>query len=604
MTFRSLRFFKAALLLLLFAAPHAAALAGQVVVPPGGTPLLPAGDAALGAFTVTGQAGGAQSERVAVIGQPFAQALRLRTKTRPAEVYSLQLAGAPAAPVKKGDVLLATFFVRAVEGGQAETGEARTEFVFERTSAPHTKAVTLGVAIPRGQWRRIDVPFKAVEDLAANQARISFRLGYVPQVFELASVSLVNYQNKVALKDLPRTRASYAGREPDAPWRKEALARIEKIRKGDLRVNVVDNNKPVSDAVITLRMKKHAFPFGSAVAAEMLLKTGPDADKYRNLVATHFNRVVLENDLKWPNYEANPERARKGVAWLREHNIAVRGHTLVWPAWRWLPRDLPGLKNNKAALKKRIEDHIKSEAGALRGQLVAWDVVNEPFRNHDLMDILGDSAMIDWFRLARATDSAPQLFLNDYPPLDGEAVGSNPHLDNFAKNIEFLKNNGAPISGIGFQCHFGGSPIPPARLLSGLDVFSRFGLPITATEFDINTTDEALQADYLRDFMTALFSHPSVDGIMMWGFWEGRHWLPDAALWRKDWTLKPSGQAWLDLVTKTWWTSADGRTDQIGAFAARGFLGDYEITVTAGGRTKIMPATLAAGGTTVRVALD
>jgi GH35 family endo-1,4-beta-xylanase len=254
-------------------------------------------------------------------------------------------------------------------------------------------------------------------------------------------------------------------------------------------------------------MKRHAFPFGSAVAADALLGTGPDNDKYRELVPKLFNRVVMENDLKWEQWEQNPERAKQGVAWLRERGIEVRGHTLVWPAWRWLPRDLPALKDDKAALSKRIRDHITGVVGAMRGQLVEWDVINEPYANHDLMDILGRDAMIDWFRLTKATDSKPRLFLNDYPPLDGAAI-NNAHLDHFYNTIAYLKQNGAPIEGIGFQGHFGAGVIPPTRVLSALDRFAAFGLPIAITEFDINTTDEALQADYTRDFYIACFSHP------------------------------------------------------------------------------------------------
>jgi hypothetical protein len=66
---------------------------------------------------------------------------------------------------------------------------------------------------------------------------------------------------------------------------------------------------------------------------------------------------------------------------------------------------------------------------------------------------------------------------------------------------------------------------------------------------------------------------------MIWGFWEGRHWRPDAALWRKDWSLKPNGRVWTELTRKTWWTDEQGKTDRRGRWSTRGFLGDYEIEV-------------------------
>ena len=135
------------------------------------------------------------------------------------------------------------------------------------------------------------------------------------------------------------------------------------------------------------------------------------------------------------------------------------------------------------------------------------------------------------------------------------------------------------------QAHFGLQMTPPEELFERLNGFAAFGLPLAITEFDVNTTDERLQADYLRDFLTVAFSHPAVSSFLMWGFWEGMHWLPDAALYRQDWSLKPNGQVWRDLVLKTWWTNANGRTDRNGVFTTRGFLGEYEISATANGKT-------------------
>jgi hypothetical protein len=82
----------------------------------------------------------------------------------------------------------------------------------------------------------------------------------------------------------------------------------------------------------------------------------------------------------------------------------------------------------------------------------------------------------------------------------------------------------------------------------------------------------------------------------MWGFWEGRHWLPAAAMYRRDWTLKPNGQAWIDLVKKQWWTTANGQTDTLGQFRTRAFHGDYQVTVTLpNGKKKIVTPKLVKG---------
>ena len=38
-------------------------------------------------------------------------------------------------------------------------------------------------------------------------------------------------------------------------------------------------------------------------------------------------------------------------------------------------------------------------------------------------------------------------------------------------------------------------------------------------------------------------------------------------------------------VRKRWWTDEQGKTDASGSHKTRGFLGDYEITATYGGKT-------------------
>ena len=88
------------------------------------------------------------------------------------------------------------------------------------------------------------------------------------------------------------------------------------------------------------------------------------------------------------------------------------------------------------------------------------------------------------------------------------------------------------------------------------------------------------------------------------GFWEGAHWRPRAALWNGDWTIRPHGQAWLDLVTKEWWTNLDGVTDARGRFTARGFCGDYEVTVEHGGKTVSRRVALPQAGTNAVLAVS
>ena len=543
--------------------------------------------------------GDASVEAVPVQGQFFATAARITVRKPPSEPYYLQLNAFIPASIHKGDAMLATFWARSI---QSESGEAVFEMICEQSRDPYTKSSEF-LAVTDSDWRQFTVPFKAAGSYAPGQAQMNFRLGYAAQTLEIGGVTLADYGKKTRLESLPFSGTNYPGCTPGASWRKAAAERIDRIRKADIRIVVTDGaGVPIPGARVVVAMTKHAFGFGSAVAASNLLGTGPDSDRYRDTVKRLFNKVVLESDLKWPNWQADRRPAMQATQWLRDNGLDVRGHNLVWPSWRWLPRSLDDDRDDPHALRKKVDDHITDEVTTMKGQLVEWDVLNEPYANHDLQDILGKDSMVEWFKLAHAADPAPLLFVNDYDIL-AEGGTNVAHQDSYEATIRYLLAQGAPLQGIGLQSHFDWDLTPPDRLLEILDRFAKLGLPLESTEFDVDITDWKLQADYFRDFMTVMFSYPRVNAIIMWGFWEGRHWRPNSALFRKDWSVKPNGVVWQDLVLHQWWTNVAGDTDLQGRFSTRGFLGEYRITACVGARNQTVVTTLAPGGREIKVAL-
>jgi hypothetical protein len=120
----------------------------------------------------------------------------------------------------------------------------------------------------------------------------------------------------------------------------------------------------------------------------------------------------------------------------------------------------------------------------------------------------------------------------------------------------------------------------PEDILKRLDAMAELGLPIAITEFDVKATDKRLQGEMLRDAMIAFFSHPSVTGVTMWGFWDAQHWLTDAPLFYQDWTPKPALAQYEKLVFDDWKTQAEGETDAEGRFRFRAFYGKHKATLT------------------------
>ncbi len=556
---------------------------GNSSSPPAPIPELPAGGVdVIGADTFAALQGSSSDavklETITVQGQSFQNAWRV-TGLKPIEQpYFSQLSADTRVVIAKDDVMVVQFWARK---GSAQS--AQTEFVFEQNIDPYSKSTSVGVRLTDA-WTLYSLPFRATSDYASGAGSARFRLGYNNQSFELGGVVVKNYAKTKQIKDLPFLGFSYAGREANAAWRAAAQTRIDQIRKADVRIKVVDSsNQPVPNATVKIQMKRHAFPFGSAVDAERLLGSSSDSQKYKKTILELFNRVVLENDLKWPNWESySRTRVLEALAFFKANDIPVRGHNLIWPCndADCLPTDVPPLLTDKTKLRSRIDAHLVDVLGATKGQIVEWDAVNEPSANKRLDKVLGEDEIAAWFKRAKQLDPTAKLFLNDYGNLGEDNLDVE-----YKRIIKRVLQLGAPLEGIGFQGHFGVKVTPPEELYTRLQDFAALGLPLAITEFDVNTSDEQFQADYLRDFMTVVFSTQGVDSFLMWGFWQGQHWLPDAALYRQDWTIKPNGQVFKDLVFKTWWTNVSGQSDSSGSYSSRGFLGDYDVTVTANGKT-------------------
>jgi endo-1,4-beta-xylanase len=557
-------------------------------------------------FAVQGKTERATVTIVPVEGQPFKEALRAEVREKSANVWDVQVQTRVQQAVESGDVILATFYVKA-DATRQESGEGQTELVMELARAPWPKSVSYPVRVSR-DWSKVYVRYKAQMSYAAGEAQLIFRLGYEPQTIQIGGVTVENFGKQLVLADLPTTKITYPGMEAEAAWRKPAAERIDQLRKRELTIAVKDaTGKPLVGAEVSVRQTRQAFGFGSAVIAQTL--TLPGNDRYKALTAELFNTAVLENNLKWQPLAGDwgggwtVDVAAKGVDWLAQHGIQTRGHVLVWPSWRNLPRAVKPLEKEPAKLRAAVSAHVTELATAMRGKLVHWDVLNEPFDNHDLMDQFGDDVMLEWYKAARAADPNVKLFINDYAILSGGA-GDTPHRDHYEKTIKFLVDKGAPLDGIGMQGHFGAALTGPEDLLKLLDRYAKFGKQIWITEYDVDIDDELVAGQFTRDFYTTLFSHPAVGGILMWGFWDGAHWRKNAPLYRKDWSLKPAGEAYRELVLKAWRTNETAKTDAGGSYKTRAFFGKYEVKVTSGGKTKVAELDLTTASGAFAIKLD
>ena len=518
--------------------------------------------------------------------------------------FGVQTTWKSTASIKKGDVLLARLNIRAIYAKQ-ESGDAVVNFLLQQALAPFTRNLLLELSVGL-EWKTMEIPFLALSDMKIGEAVIGFTFGALVQKVEITNVEVLNFQKKTPLTALPSTKLTYRGRENGAIWREEALKRIEKIRTGPLSINVVDGTgKPVEGASVTVKLVQPDFVWGTAVYEALLAENLPNSANYKRYLKEFFNTGVIENGFKSPRWQGEGNRKAetfKAFEWLQKEGFKQRGHNLVWAGWKFNTKFVKQLaERDTAAFRAFIEQDIRTKMAATKGKVIAWDVINEYLHEKDFFKYLPVDIAVEWFKLAKELDPAAQLFINEYSMLNG--VASPKNCQDYLDVIAELRQKGAPIDAIGIQGHVGRQPRNPEQVITDLDLFKSTGLPVQITEFDINMPDEDLQADYTRDFLIACYSHPSVSGFTMWGFWEKAHWKPDAAMFRKDWSEKPNAAVWREWVTQKWTTNKTEKTNNQGIIQANGHLGRYEITATKGDKSVKKIAQLTKNGLVVHLEL-
>ncbi|MFA5293607.1 MAG: endo-1,4-beta-xylanase [Phycisphaerae bacterium] len=362
----------------------------------------------------------------------------------------------------------------------------------------------------------------------------------------------------------------------DSDWETAANERIEQIRKSDFRITAVSpygSKTPIADVNIEIHQIRHGFPFGSAINYRI-----SDAN-YAQFFKNHFEWAVMENESKWYFNEPSEDYVTYTTAdsiynFCSANNITMRGHCIFWAAEGVIQTWIKNLSTD--ALLLAVQDRLSSAVNHFKNKFVHWDVNNEMCDNSYFADRLGLSIRPWMFQAAQAIDPNCQLFVNDYSVIDG---GYN--LNDYKQQIYGLLADGAPVKGIGVQCHMKGG-FDRNAVKARFDSMAECNLPIWVTEFDVNDVNENIRANDLEDFYRIAFSHPAVKGILMWGFWEDSHWRDDCHIVNSDWTLNEAGRRY-EAIRNEWTTNDSSITDNNGSTNFRGFYGKYSITLTPAG---------------------
>ena len=494
--------------------------------------------------------------------------------------------------VQKGDRIVYELTAR-VTGDPTDAGDIGVYAESARPGDWSGRGGRMALTTEKRTYRR---SVEAADDYGVGEMRLSIHLSPKAQTVEYFGAKVEVFPADAPASALRLDGITWPGQSADAPWRAAAETRIDRLRCQDMRVSVHDaDGRPVSGATVRAELKRHRWRFGTFVGSKMLADT-EDGRRYREAVLDRFNFVTLPAylaDWGWLSDDARRDYFRL-ADWARSHGLPARGHLLVYPGWssspgRWF--DLP-----KDELRRRLEDHIPRAIAAFESRGVTeWDVTNELRFNEEFMaEIGGLEIAADWFKTARRLLPDGTLYLNETFVINS---GGNTETEQakLVSHFHTLRDAGALIDGIGLQGHFDAELTPPERVIEILDRMAKLTGRIMITEMDMDNEDKAAQADYLRDFYTACFSHPAVEGIVRWGFWEGDMWRARGYDVARDWTEAPGGRMHRHLVKEKWHTDVTQTTGQDGEFRVRGYKGSYDVTVSHDGYTVTIPIELGDG---------
>ncbi|XP_062583059.1 uncharacterized protein LOC134244820 [Saccostrea cucullata] len=338
-----------------------------------------------------------------------------------------------------------------------------------------------------------------------------------------------------------------------------------------------------NDLSIQLVQQRHAFPFGAAVKASFLVDDAHQV--YQDFVFNNFNWAVLANALKWNHVERSEgnsqyDTAVAAISALQSHGLHVRGHNLFWAVDRHSPKWLLG-KSHTCYINE-MKRHINDIASHTNGTLDHWDVYNEALHGRYFEKHTGDpdiiQKMFHWLHVAQPQS---KLFLNDY-----KIVTSNLFTTALKNQALQLLKDRVPLYGIGIQSHFKTSQIHKDIIKYRLDKVAEAGLKIWITEMTIFESNSTKKAAALEELLTLYFSHPAVEGVLLWGFWDGAIRDQERSLFTgPSITANAAGQKYLDLVKKTWWTDYTHTITSGHVLHTSVFKGDYQLLVKHNGTT-------------------
>ena len=249
------------------------------------------------------------------------------------------------------------------------------------------------------------------------------------------------------------------------------------------------------------------------------------SEKYYTL----WNQITPENESKWSSIEGNRDNFNWGGCdasynYAKQHNFPFKFHTLVWGS------QYPGWMDNLST-KDQYEEIVEWMDAIKKRypQLDMIDVVNEAVPGHapaPYKAALGGDGVTGYDWIIKAFEMAHErwpdaiLIYNDYNTFQWQK-------NEFIHLVKTLRDAGAPIDAYGCQSH-DVTDMSFSNFKAAMDEIQReLKMPMYSSEYDIGTTDDALQLQRYKEQIPYMWEADYCAGITLWGYIYGATWTTD-----------------------------------------------------------------------------
>ena len=327
------------------------------------------------------------------------------------------------------------------------------------------------------------------------------------------------------------------------PWVDVAEQNIERHRKADLRVIVLDGRqRAAAGASVRVEQVRHDFPLGVVV-------DGPRIDGYdeRAELFRCFNAVSLRRLTAWPRVQPDGpadfdfHEARAAVSWAEAFGLDVHwgGVVAADPAHQpeWAVALGPDARLEAAA---RLIDAVGyTFGGRVRSAALYTHGLDQPW--------LGEAALRWLFNHAKTSRNGLDLRLGYEQALTDDR-GRRMLLDADGKRMSFVRTDGVTVEHA-FVSGFARGPLD--RVVQRL---GRLELPTIVDGLEVGGESAFDAPQNLETVLIMLFGEPSVDAIYFAGLAEAQLRDPAAALVDAEGDPTSCGLVVDRLFRQRWWT--------------------------------------------------